>query len=194
MPSFSTYKQLYGANNYVDTPVTTIGEAHKFYSDMVMEETWWRDIESQVAYLYDYYHDDYKTKFLNLDPVNDPKKVPIDIKYIAHTSQTYSKDIVTYHIQLRPSQECNVDYYKEYFEDRYGATFPNGLYVDIRDNKGRYNKWLIVAIANFYDSQFSTYEVLPCDYVFQWIINNKKYYMSGVLRSQNSYNKYCCFS
>ena len=180
MPSFYDCQEYYRAKSN--------GEQRRFESSEIMEDTWWEDIESQVAYLYDYYHDDYKTQLENLHPKFDHKKTPIAIKYIAHTSQTFSKDIITYHIQLRPSQRVNVDYYNEFFADRYGAHFPNGLYIDIKDNKGKYNRWLIVAGANYYDSQFSTFEILPCDYVFQWIYKEKKYQMAGVLRSQNSYN------
>ena len=178
MPSFIDCQQYYG--------VECTGDEKRDNANMIMEETWWDDLQSQVAYLYDYYHDNHKTQLRGLDPKHDRSKTAIDIKYIKNSSQTYDKDIVTYHIQLRPSQKCNVSYYDEFFAKRYDAIFPNGLYIDIKDNGGKYNRWLVVAGANYYDPQFSTFEILPCGYVFQWVMDGKKYNVPGVLRSQNS--------
>lgn len=181
MPSFETFKKT---NNGL-----SIGQNHKAQSDMIMEATWTYDIANRVAYFYDYLHDDYPTQLNDLNSDQDEKKIPIEIKYLAHSSQTLAKDAVSYHLQLRPSQdETVVPYYSEYFEDRYNATFPIGLYCDIPDNKGRYNRWLVVAKADYDDAQFSTFELLRCDYVFQWIESGIKMQMAGVLRSQSSYN------
>lgn len=181
MPSFETFKKINGGR--------TIGQNHKAESDMIMEATWEHDIGQRVAYFYDYYHDDYPTQLNDLHPEKDKNKIPISIKYLANSSQTLSKDAVSYHLQLRPSQDEDVvPYYKEVFEKRYNATFPLGLYVDIPDNKGRYNRWMVVAKADYDDAQFSTYELLRCDYVFQWIVDGVKMQMAGVTRSQNSYN------
>lgn len=178
MPSFDLYKRLHTA--------TSIGEAHKQESDMVMEATWDTDINTRICYLYDYWHDDHKTQLTNLDSANDPKKVAISLKWRKSTSQTMDKDVVDHHIQMKPSQDMNVDYYPSFFENRYQATWPVGLYCDIPDEKGIYNRWLIVATANYYVSQFPTFSVLPCDKVFNWIYKGKKQKMAGCLRSQNS--------
>lgn len=186
MPSFATQKRLY--SDLVTGEVLTHGQLKKHQSDMIMEDTWWNDIASRVGYLYDWYHDDYKTILNDLDSRNDPKKIPIDMKYLVNSSQTMAKDPITYHLQLRPSQQINVPYYEEFFGKRYSATFPCGLYVDIEDACGKYNRWLVVACANSNDPQFRTYELLRCDYVFQWIMDGKKFNMPGVLRSQNSYS------
>lgn len=182
MPSLDLYKKINSSK--------TIGQAHKQESDNVMNNTWWNDISSRVVYLYDYYHDlasNDPLKLRDLHPEQDVQKIPIDAKYLMNSSQTYSKDIVTFHLQLRPGQLCNVPYYEEKY-GAYDAIFPVGLFVDIPDNNGQYNKWLVVSIANFYDTQFSTYEILPCDKVLQWIYQGNKYQMAGCLRSQNSYN------
>ena len=181
MPSFETFKKLHGG--------LTVGQTHKADSDMVMEATWDNDIDTRVAYFYDFDHDNHITRLDDLHPEQDEKKIPISIKFIAHTKQTLNKDFISYHLQLLPSQsEDVVPYYKEVFKERYGATFPIGLYVDIPDNKGRYNRWLVVSQADYNDVQFSDFELLRCDYVFQWVIGGKKMQMAGVLRSQNSYN------
>lgn len=63
------------------------------------------------------------------------------------------------------------------------------VYVDIPDANGKYNKWLVAATANYYDMQFPSFEILPCDKIFRWVYEGVKYQMAGVLRSQNSYNK-----
>lgn len=181
MPSLDTFKKTNGG--------LTIGQKHKANADMIMEATWERDIAQRIAYFYDIAHDEHPTQLNDLNPKEDKNKIPISIKYQKHTSQTLSKDAVSYHLQLLPSQdESVVPYYKEMFEDRYDATFPMGLYCDIPDNKGRYNRWLVVAKADYDDPQFSTFELLRCDYVFQWVYDGVKMQMAGVKRSQNSYN------
>ena len=179
MPSFGLYQRLLGSpvhNNVV----------RKNAADEIMEETWWEDIASRVAYLYDYYHDDEPLKLRGLRSDKSRTKTPIDIKYIVDTYQSLSKDQVPYHLQLRPSQTENVPYYGEQFREKYGALFPIGLYIDIPDEKGEFNKWLVVDKANFYNPQFVTFQILPCDYIFQYILDNKKHQIAGVLRSQNS--------
>lgn len=178
MPSLDTIRRVRGSG--------TVGQVHKAQSDMVMESTWDNDISTRICYLYDYWHDDFKTQLRNLSPEKDKNKVPISLKYLMNSSQTYDKDYVTFHIQMRPSQICNVSYYHKFFEERYDAIWPCGLYCDIPDNKGQYNRWLIVNTANFYDAQFSTYEILPCDKIINWIWRGQKISMAGVLRSQNS--------
>ena len=182
--SFSEYGKLLGGHK-------TNGRARKAISDMVMLNTWSQDIQQQTAYLFDYYRDIQSEEafFLNdLHPQDDPYKIPIDIKFIRHGSQTYQKDPVTFWLQMKPGQECNVPYYDEVLGKRYDATFPIGLYVAIQDESGKYNRWLVVAKANYEQSEFPLYEILRCDKVFQWIHVGKKYQCAGVQRSQNSYN------
>ena len=181
MPSFETFKKMNGG--------LTVGQNHKADSDMIMEATWDNDIDTRIAYFYDFDHDDHITQLNDLHPEQDEKKIPISIKFIAHTKQTLAKDFISYHLQFKPSQsEDVIPYYKEKFKERYGATFPIGLFVDLPDNKGRYNRWLVVSQADYNDVQFSDFELLRCDYVFQWVIDGKKMQMAGVLRSQSSYN------
>ena len=182
MPSFELYRKKLGLDG------NTQGRVRKNQSDRIMLETWNRDIAAQTAYIYDFYHDSEPLTLRGLDSENDELKTPIDVKFFLHTQQTYDKDTITFHLQLKPGQECNVDYYDEFFKDRYDAIFPVGLYIDIADESGQRNKWLIVNTANFYGNQFPTFEVLPCDKIFQYIYKNKKYQIAGCLRSQNSYN------
>lgn len=182
MPSLSTYKRTLGSAG------KKLGQVRKQQSDMLMEVTWDGDIQSKVCYLYDFYHDDEPGKLRNLHPENSKTKTPVDAKYIVSSYQTMDKDQVTYHLQFKPSHKCCVYYYDEVFGDKYDCIYPLGLFVDIPDNDDIYHRWLIVEKADYYAPQFSTYQILPCDYVFQWIFNGKKYEVPGVLRSQNSYN------
>lgn len=182
MPSYDLYRKMY-------TEYTrSAGDARRLESDEIMNATWWEDINSQKVYLYDMYHDEERTKLHDLKPWNDALKTEIDAKVVSHTTQTYDKDTITHHLQLRPKQQCNVGYFKEYFIDRYDGTFPIGLYVDIKDTDGKYARWLIVDKADYHNAQFPTFEILPCNFVLRYVMNGKKWEIPAVLRSQNSYN------
>lgn len=181
MSCFDSYRSRYQGR--------TMGQILKEQSDDIMNDTWWNDISSAVGYLYDYYHDSEPSKLRGLNSDRDALKTPIDVKVLKNASQTYEKDQVTTHIQLRPNQTMNVEYYKECFEDRYSSIFPIGLYIDIPDSDGSFNRWLIVEKANNYNvRQFPTFEILPCDKIFQYIVKGVKHQIAGTLRSQNSYN------
>lgn len=181
--TFDSWKSLH----YGSTP----GRARKIQSDMIMLQTWNEDIQAQTAYIYDYYHDlksDEALKLDDLHPENDPQKTALEIKFIRHQKQTYDKDSVTFWLQMKPGQTCNLDYYNEVLGKRYDALFPIGTYVDIQHEDGTYNKWIVVDKANYNGNQFPTFEILRCDKVFQWVCKGRKYQCAGVLRSQNSYN------
>lgn len=178
MPSLENYKKYLGSR--------TNGEARKVQSDEIMEWSWEEDIATRTCYFYDWYHDEFKTQLNDLHPEKDKNKIPMSVKYIVSSAQTFDKDAVTYHMQLKPSQKCVIPYYNEYFKNRYFSNYPCGLYVDIPDNKGRYNRWMVVGEANYNDPQFSTFELLRCDKVIQYISNGLKYNVAAVLRSQNS--------
>lgn len=181
MITLENYGSILGKNR--------VGKVHKEQSDLVIDKTWWTDIAARVGYFYDYDSDTHIKQLNNMSPLTDNYKIPIDIKYFASSLQTYSKDNVTYHLQLRPYQSSDViPYYKEKFEDRYSAIFPVGLYLDVEDAQDRWNRWLVVAGANVNDPQFPTYEILRCDKIINFICNGKKYFVPAVLRSQNSYN------
>ena len=180
------YSEILGAK--------TLGRARKNQSDQIMDATFIGDIQYQVGYFFDYYHTspDNRLKLEGFDPNEDPNPVPIDIKFIAHTSKTYDKDEVTMHIQFRPGHTCAVDYYPEVFGKRYQARYPVGLYCWLCGEDDIYRRWLVVGTADTDRNQFPTYEVLRCDDVFRWIKNGKYYEFPGVSRSQNSYNENCC--
>lgn len=182
MPSFALKQKML-------QPHSTNGEWRKANTDFIEDASWWEDVDSRVVYLYDYYHDKYRNKLNNLNPVDDDDKVAIDAKFINHTTQTYDKDQITYWLQLRPGQKCNVPYFAHDYEERYGnIMWPIGMYVDVPDANGVFNKWLVVDKANINDVQFPTFELLRCDKVIQYIQGGVKRQISGILRTQNSYN------
>lgn len=168
--------------------VSTLGRARKKDSDMIMDVTWDGDIQSQVAYFFDYYHTtpDNRLRLEGFDPSTDSGPVPIEIKFIRNSRKTFEKDAVTHHIQFRPGHQCPIDYYKTAFGDRYNAKYPIGLYCWIRGEDDVYRRWLVVAAADVDENQFPTWEVLKCDNIYRWVKNGKFYEFPGVSRSQNS--------
>lgn len=178
--NFSNYKQ--SLNGY------TNGQQHRADAQSVVENTWYNDPSSMLVYLYDFYHDDEPDKNIGLHPENSKTKIPVDIKYVVNSYQSLEKDTVDYRIMFKPSYRCTVPYYKEKFEDITRSSFPTGLYLDKQNEKGVWERWLVVAEANVHNNDFPTWSILPCDYKYQWVCKGKKYEMWGVGRSQNSYN------
>lgn len=181
MPSLYTYNQL------MKTKGETSYQQKINQSNMIMEATWNEDSQSRNCYIYDYYHDDEKDKNNHLSPQISKTKTLISAKFITSTYNTMDKDAVEYKLQFKPSQINPLDYYNDYIK-RYSCEFPISLYVDIPD-KGVYNRWLVVAQGNRYDT-FETWLILPCDHLYQWVYTKNgiryKYEMWGASRSQNS--------
>ena len=179
MPSFKT------AQTILNPDRQTLGNIRKNVSDVIMEATWDGDIQSKQCYIYDYYHDGERELATGLSPETDPRKTPIEAKYIVTQYPTLSKDQVEYHIEFKPSQRCPLDYYAEYTQ-KFGARFPVGLYIDIPNEQKIYERWLICSLE--YANQFIKYSVLPCNYRFHWVKGGKTYDMWGIARLRNSYN------
>lgn len=175
-------------NDYKNNLIHTNGDRHSFDAQNIVENTWYDDPNSMVAYFYDYYHDDEPDKNIGLHPENSKTKIPVDIKYNINSYQSMEKDTVDYRIMFKPSYTCSIPYYKEKFENIVHSSFPTGLYLDKKNEKGIWERWLVVAEANVHNNDFPTWSILPCDYKYQWIFKGKKYEMWGVGRSQNSYN------
>lgn len=189
MPNLMEYKR------YLQKESSNTGQVRKTNSDIIMEHTWQRDIQSKKCYIYDYFHDDQYWLASGMTYSNT-LKTSIDAKFIISRYQSLDKDQSEYHLQFRPSQKLEFNendelhYYETDFRQKYHADFPIGLYIDIPDDRGVYKKWLIcgIEIAN----QFPKYIILPCNYYFHYIdvVGNKRIIRKiwGVTRSQNSYN------
>lgn len=196
MPSFESYKLMLTHGNTAGDGkgCATIGEVLKSNSDMIMEETWDRDLASRKAYLFDYFHDPEPWKMRNIVP-DDRYPKPTDVKFIINTYQSMDKDQVAYHLQFRPSEKLSFNdddeyyYYETDYRDKYDAQYPIGMYIIIPNDCGEYEKWIICAKEK--GNQFIKYLILPCNYYFHWVEDNgserilRK--MCGITRSQNSY-------
>lgn len=179
----------------------TLGEKLKSDSDQLMELTWDGDLQSKVAYIYDYFHDDFFTDEHGITrslasgmTYENTKKTPINIKFIIKSYQSMDKDEVEHYIQFKPSQELSFKdgddlFYFEKIHARYNSEFPIGAFVDIPDDRGVYHKWLICRKENA--NQFPKYLVLPANYELMWIEKTGdqriKRRMWSVLRMQSSY-------
>lgn len=190
MPSIDTYRKEMSFLG------TTIGQAHKINSDLAMDMTWNNSIAARRCYIYDYAHDDQPDKYYGMTYENTTKYA-IDAKFIITKYGSVDKDQVEYHLQFRPSQSVffnegdELYYYETDYRQKYGTmTFPISLYVDIPDDTGVYHRWLIC--SKEINNQFIKYSILPCNYRYQWIIQDKdkrlKYQMWGVDRQQLSYS------
>ena len=168
------------------------GQQLKEMSDMVMQHTFDTDIGTKLCYIYDYYHDDQPEELKGYNPALSKTKIPVKLKFIVKAYKSAAKDDPEYHIMFEPdvwnSMSCKPQWFVDGYE-KFGITFPVGLYVDIPDDRGVYQKWLI-----FYDevaNQFPKFGVMRCNYRFQWIeddgVNRYKRNMFGVERTQNSY-------
>ena len=194
MSAYSQYRKRFEINPTGNAP-TTLGQKLKAESDQMMEQTWSNDIQSRVCYIYDYLHDDQPDKKDHMT-YEYTTKTRIDAKFFMKTHQSLDKDQTEYYLQFKPSQKLEfvpgdeLYYFETDYRRKFWSEFPIGLYCDIANEKGVYEKWLIVGkeISN----QFTKYFVLPVDYRLQWIERSGstkiKRQMWGTTRSQSSYN------
>lgn len=166
----------------------TLGERRKATSDMVMTYKWNGDIQSKIAYIYDYFHDDEPNLNYGLHPNVSESKTKVEIKYVTNTYNSDDRPQVSYHIQFMPNHECPLDYYDD-IHKLCGSSYPIGLYCDIPDEKGIYRKWLIISNANTYELQFPTWSIIPCDERLHWRKNGIGYKMWGCRKTASSYSQ-----
>lgn len=191
MPSLQTARRVANAKN---NGAKTIGQIYKEQSDFLMEETWDNNIQSKVCYIYDYFHDD-QPELQDHMTYENTTKTRIDAKFIVSQYGSISKDQVAYHLIFKPSQPLEFNdgdelyYFETNYRRKYNIPFPCSLYIDIPNEKGIYEKWLI--INGEQGNQFIKYNVLPCNYRFEWVEtsgqNRYKRRMWGVDRQQLNY-------
>ena len=152
------------------------------------------DIQSKVCYIYDYLHDD-QPELKDHMTYENTTKTRIDAKFIITQYGSISKDQVAYHLMFKPSQPLEFNdgdelyYFETNYRKKYNIPFPCSLYIDIPNEKGIYEKWLIINEEQ--GNQFIKYNVLPCNYRFEWVEtsgqNRYKRRMWGCDRQQLSY-------
>ena len=196
MSAYNYYKKKFNIDTCSgEKKYSTLGEYLKYSSDLIMESTWDNNIQSKVCYIYDYKHDD-QPNIKDHMTYNKTTKTKIDAKFIVTQYGSITKDQVAYHLMFRPSQptEFTVNdelyYFEKEYRKKWDITFPISLYCDIPNEKGVYEKWLVISLEQ--GNQFIKYNVLPVNYLFEWIEvngqNRYKRYMWGVNRQQNSYS------
>ena len=152
---------------------STIGQALKNQSNMLIDETFDRDPTYKQGMLYN----------ANLEPIEI-----VEFKFQKAKSYTIDKDQVEYFVQFKtsyhPEKQRNSDdkLYRLYDDEKERLSF----YIDIPDDNGDIQKWLIV--GRNYDNAFIRYNVLQCNWTFEWMINRQYYSCLGVMRSKNNYN------
>lgn len=100
---------------------------------------------------------------------SDINREKYDAKFSIHTRRSITGDSEDYFLTFRPH-----------------VRVPIGAYVDIPDDEGVLQTWLIVLKDN--KPQFPMYYVLKCNWTLKWVIGDKVYKVLGCLRNQNSYN------
>ena len=191
MPSLQTARRISSAKN---NGAKTIGQIYKEQSDELMEWTWNNDIQSKTCYIYDYLHDN-QPHLKDHMTYENTTKTRIDAKFIVSQYGSISKDQVAYHLMFKPSQPLEFNdgdelyYFETNYRKKYDISFPCSLYIDIPNEKGIYEKWLIINEEQ--GNQFIKYNILPCNYRFEWVEtsgqNRYKRRMWGVDRQQLSY-------
>lgn len=191
MPSLETARRVASIKN---NGAKTIGQIYKEQSDFAMEQLWWNDLQSKVAYIYDWKHDN-QPEIKDHMTYENTTKTRIDIKFSMKSHSSLDQDQPEFYCQFKPSQKLEFEegdelyYYETDYRQKYGSEFPVGMMLDIPDDRGIYRKWLICEreLAN----QFPKYLILPIDYQFMWLEKDEdKIYrrkMWGVNRSQKSY-------
>lgn len=119
---------LYSYKRILRNQGNTQGEVRKHQSDIIMEATWDRDIQSRKCYIYDYYHDDQRDRNKGFTYGKNCPKTPVDAKFIITQYSTLSKDQVEYHIQFKPSHRCELSYFEK-SEKIFEMEYPIGLNI-----------------------------------------------------------------
>lgn len=144
---------------------STLGQTMKRQSDLLMDVTFTQDKEHKLATLY------------NCD--FDVLEENVDIKFQFSQNYTINKDQVEYLVQFRPGYHPEKIYKWKDKKERLG------FYLAFPDDVGEINIWLIVGKN---DKEFTRYNVLKCNWTFQYIANGELHSILGVLRNRNNYN------
>ncbi len=93
----------------------------------------------------------------------------MDAKFIIDTRRSISGDEEVYKLMFRPH-----------------VKIPVGSYVDVPDDTGTLQRWLVILNDN--QPQFPMYYILKCNWILKWAYEGKVYKCECVQRTQSSYN------
>lgn len=154
-----SYMNLYKSR--MNVRGTTIPEMLRKNSDMIMERSWYTTPEVRRVRLFKHKAGTYGHLYQDV--------AFEDARFIHKSVQEISSQQVEYYLMFKP-----------------GVEYPLGTYVEIVDEFGHINNWLICKKSM--DMQFVLYNILPCNYLFKWVAHNHVCECLGVLRGLNSYS------
>ena len=159
MPSFEDMKRKHSP--------AAIGHQLKEMANMVMDETFSNSTTYRNGMIYD----------CNMNEIEK-----LDFRFVKTKTYTIEKDQVEYWVQFRPGVNPEIEY-----DTSKDQKHRLGYYIDIfDDNSKMIEKWLIVGKDT---SEFDRYNVLKCNWVFEWLDENRVYRRClGCVRDRNSYN------
>ena len=175
---------------------STLGQYYKNISDEVVQRTWDNDIGTRTCYLYPYWLDNEPDLREGMSRFDESNKYKVDLRVVIKSYKSIAKDDGEIHLVFPPdiwnscelpewwSDNMHVDY------NGFGIDYPISLYADVPNDRGIYERWLIV--YREYGNQFVKNGALKCNTRLQWVTDtaNKRYIreMWCVQRTQNSYN------
>lgn len=180
---------------------STIGSELKHMSDFAVDSTWGNDIGDRVAYLYNYATDNEPLLRKGMSKYNDPNcmKHPVNIRFLITAYKSAAKDDAEAHIIFKPKDWNTGAVIPDWWKDKalggvdyqgLDIDFPIGCYIDIQNDKGVFERWLIV--YSDHANQFKKFGIMRCNHLLQWATKSRKtrYIRQAwcVERTQNSYN------
>lgn len=159
MPAFEDMKKKFQPS--------TIGSELKQMSNMVFDETFSNSTTYRKGMIYT----------CDLTEIEE-----IEFRFIKTKTFTFGGNQVEYWIQFKTGINPEIDY--DFSKDKKHRL---GFYIDVlNDNTKEIEKWLIVGKDQ---SEFDRYNVLKCDWEFEWLDNERKYHKClGCIMEANSYN------
>lgn len=189
------------ASKIINYGGSTIGRELKSMSDYVVDSTWGNDIGDQRAYLYNYATDNEPLLRSGMSHYDDVGclKHPVDVRFLISGYKSASKDDVEAHIIFKPEDWNSGAVIPSWWGDPdvggvdyrgLDIDFPIGCFIDIQNDKGVYERWLI--IYTDHANQFKKFGIVRCNYLLQWVTDKKnaRYIRQSwcAERTQNSYN------
>lgn len=147
--------------NRMNVRGTSIPKMLRKNTDMVMEHQWYTSREVRPVRLFKHKEGTYGHQYEDVGHE--------DARFIHKSIQEIASQQVEYYLMFKP-----------------GIHYPIGTYVEIADEQGEKQTWLICKKSE--DMQLVLYNILPCNYLFKWIAHNHICECLGVLRGLNSYS------
>lgn len=165
MITSTNYKQLLSSRG------TSQGEIRKKQSDYLMDITFTRDVAYKKVYI-----------------LTPDGWTFADAKYQTHTVQSIAKDAVDYYLQFRPSVHFPIGSYVIVPDDTSPEINLSSTELDnpfLQPINKRTQWWMIVGRDNA--NAFVRYNILQCNWNFQWVYDGEIMSCFGCVRNANSY-------